>query len=163
MITNDELGLCVLMYVGVWWCIAMLLCEDLWWCCVWSSVCQSYLNIHWHSACLGDNLLQHGAKLGHCAVLCNIEHMRGRHTPKTGKAFPNLSLVHVVVWPALCLWGCQFVPNTNLKWVYKSSISNGLIVSKYCVNTSTIAYSAWLHVVVIHSAFLKKQKKMNYL
>ena len=39
--------------------------------------------------------------------------------------------------------------------VYKSSSSSGPSTSKYCVNTSTIAYRAWLHVVVIHSAFWK--------
>lgn len=42
--------------------------------------------------------------------------------------------------------------------VYKSSSSSGPSTSKYCVNTSTIAYRAWLHVVVIHSAFCKHMK-----
>lgn len=33
--------------------------------------------------------------------------------------------------------------------------------SKYCVNTSTTAYRAWLHVVVIHSDFCKEKWTRN--
>ena len=42
-----------------------------------------------------------------------------------------------------------------------SSRSTSERTSKYCVNTSTTAYRAWLHVVVIHSDFCKEKWRRN--
>jgi hypothetical protein len=57
------------------------------------------------------------------------------------------------------------IPCWTHQWscVYRSSRSNGPSISKYCVNTSTIAYRAWLHVVVIHSAFCKYVKTQLHI
>ena len=81
----------------------------------------------------------------------------------TGMKTPPLFLSLLIIFFSSQLNEFDILPcwTHHNKCKNMSSRSTSDRTSKYCVNTSTTAYRAWLHVVVIHSDFCKEKSRRN--